>query len=181
MDEVYSQLVQDEIALEEKNAQLEQSQQFILGLLSSMSDVLAACNARGEVEETNAAMCELLGQPDSVLRGSRFESWLADDASVTALRAVTASGTPAQGTVVELNMRDRQGAAVPVDFSCTPRGGRAAAGSATCWWAARRASSNARIGSCAKRTTRSSTRNSNCFTRRKWRRSGVWSPASRTS
>ncbi|MBR8051433.1 ATP-binding protein [Burkholderia vietnamiensis] len=123
MDEVYSQLVQDEIALEEKNAQLEQSQQFILGLLSSMSDVLAACNARGEVEETNAAMCELLGQPDSVLRGSRFESWLADDASVTALRAVTASGTPAQGTVVELNMRDRQGAAVPVDFSCTPRGG----------------------------------------------------------
>ena len=38
MDEVYSQLVADEVALEEKNAQLEQSQQFIFSLLSAMSD-----------------------------------------------------------------------------------------------------------------------------------------------
>jgi hypothetical protein len=44
MDEVYSQLVADEIALEEKNAELEQSQQFIFSLLSAMSDVLVACN-----------------------------------------------------------------------------------------------------------------------------------------
>jgi len=34
MDEVYSQLVADEVALEEKNAQLEQSQRFIVSLLS---------------------------------------------------------------------------------------------------------------------------------------------------
>jgi two-component system sensor histidine kinase HupT/HoxJ len=123
MDEVYSQLVEDETALEEKNAQLEQSQQFILGLLSSMSDVLAACNERGEIEETNAALCDLLGQPDRVVRGSRFEHWLADDASVAALRGALGSGAPARGTVVELTMRDAQGTPVPVDFSCTPRGG----------------------------------------------------------
>ena len=42
MDEVYSQLVRDEIALEEKNAELERSQQFIFGLLTAMSDVLVA-------------------------------------------------------------------------------------------------------------------------------------------
>ena len=42
MDEVYSKLVSDEIELEEKNAQLEQSQQFIFSLLSAMSDVLIA-------------------------------------------------------------------------------------------------------------------------------------------
>lgn len=123
MDEVYAQLVQDEIALEEKNAQLEQSQQFILGLLSSMSDVLAACNDRGEIEETNAALRELLGQPDSVLRGSRFEQWLADDASVAALRDAVRSGSPMQGAGAELNLRGRDGVTVPVDFSCTPRGG----------------------------------------------------------
>ena len=49
MDEVYSQLVQDEIALEEKNAQLEQSQQFIFSLLTAMSDVLVACDENGRV------------------------------------------------------------------------------------------------------------------------------------
>ena len=61
MDEVYSQLVQDEIALEEKNAQLEQSQQFIFSLLSAMSDVLMACDEAGRIEETNAALRELVG------------------------------------------------------------------------------------------------------------------------
>ncbi|RQM44289.1 PAS domain-containing sensor histidine kinase [Paraburkholderia bannensis] len=123
MDEVYAQLVEDEIALEEKNAQLEQSQQFILGLLSSMSDVLAACNERGEIEETNAALCELLGQPDSVLRGSRFEHWLADEASAAALRETVRAGAPMRDAGIELNLRSRDGVAVPVDFSCTPRGG----------------------------------------------------------
>ena len=47
MDEVYSQLLRDEVALEEKNMQLEQSQQFIFSLLSAMSDVLIACDAEG--------------------------------------------------------------------------------------------------------------------------------------
>jgi two-component system sensor histidine kinase HupT/HoxJ len=47
MDEVYSQLVADEVALEEKERQLEQSQQFIFSVLSAMSDVLVACNKAG--------------------------------------------------------------------------------------------------------------------------------------
>ena len=70
MDEVYSQLVRDEIALEEKNAQLEQSQQFIFSLLSAMSDVLIACNEQGGIEETNAALCELVGRSETQLRDS---------------------------------------------------------------------------------------------------------------
>lgn len=55
MDEVYTQLVRDETALQEKNEELERSQQFILSLLSAMSDVLIACNQAGEIEETNVA------------------------------------------------------------------------------------------------------------------------------
>ena len=60
MEEVYSKLVADEVALEEKNAQLEQSQNFIFSLLSSMSDVLIACNQDGLIEETNSALCDLV-------------------------------------------------------------------------------------------------------------------------
>ena len=65
MDEVYSKLVSDEIELEEKNTQLELSQQFIFSLLSAMSDVLIACNQDGLIEETNAALCELVGRSEN--------------------------------------------------------------------------------------------------------------------
>ncbi|MDZ7858336.1 MAG: histidine kinase dimerization/phospho-acceptor domain-containing protein [Sphaerotilus sp.] len=122
MDEVYSQLVADEIALEEKNAQLEQSQQFIFSLLTAMSDVLVACNSAGEIEETNAALCELTGRGDDALRGAPVTSLMADE--VGAARIRHAMSTPALqrgGTVIEVELRDAAGQPVPVDFNCTPR------------------------------------------------------------
>ena len=122
MDEVYSQLVADEIALEEKNAELEQSQQFIFSLLSAMSDVLVACNAHGVIEETNAALCELVGVGDERLRGTTVYGLLADEASATRLRGVIDHTAPSRsGAVVEIELRDAQGQAVPVDLNCTPR------------------------------------------------------------
>ncbi|HMX12359.1 MAG TPA: histidine kinase dimerization/phospho-acceptor domain-containing protein [Burkholderiaceae bacterium] len=128
MDEVYSQLVADEVALEEKNAQLEQSQRFIFSLLTAMSDVLAACNSAGEIEETNAALCELVGRDERSLRGSPLAALMADAASAARIRHVL--DTPALqrgGTVVEVELLDAQGQRVPVDFNGTPRfdaGGR---------------------------------------------------------
>ncbi|MCU0775326.1 MAG: ATP-binding protein [Ideonella sp.] len=137
MDEVYSQLLRDEVALEEKNLELEQSQQFIFSLLSAMSDVLIACNERGEIEETNAALCELVGRADADLRGRPVESLLADDASIERVRGVLQDGRspqrmrsasftvdegPVRNTqVIELNLLDARGQPVPVDVNCTPR------------------------------------------------------------
>lgn len=122
MDEVYSQLVADEIALERKNAELERSQQFIFSLLTAMSDVLAACNQAGQIEETNAALCELVGRSDAQLRGQPLAALMADEASAARIRHV--QDTPALqrgGTVVEVELLDAQGQRVPVDFNCTPR------------------------------------------------------------
>ena len=76
MDEVYSQLLRDEVALEQKNAQLEASQQFIYGLLSSMSDVLVAADAQGLIEQTNQALCELAGRGEDALLGAPMQSLL---------------------------------------------------------------------------------------------------------
>ena len=73
------QLVADEVALEQKNQQLEQSQQFILSLLSAMSDVLVACDSDGAIEETNAALCELVGKTDDQLRGMPLARLLGDE------------------------------------------------------------------------------------------------------
>ncbi|WP_088278968.1 sensor histidine kinase [Ideonella sp. A 288] len=121
MDEVYSQLVADEVALEEKNAELEQQQQFIFSLLTAMSDVLVACNEQGLIEETNAALCELVGRSDAQLRGMPVASLMADDIGVERLKSVMETVAARRGAVIEADLRDAQGQPVPVDFNCTPR------------------------------------------------------------
>lgn len=121
MEEVYSKLVTDEVELEEKNAQLEQSQQFIFSLLSSMSDVLIACNQDGLIEESNAALCELVGRKEQELRGTPVPDLLADAQSVQRWQLAMYHAAAHEVAVVELNLRDAQGLPVPVDMSCTPR------------------------------------------------------------
>ncbi|MBC7859402.1 MAG: PAS domain-containing protein [Burkholderiaceae bacterium] len=122
MDEVYSQLVEDETALQEKNEELERSQQFIFSLLSAMSDVLIACNHAGAIEETNAALCQLVERDEASLRGISIYSLMADEPSAERLRRVIEQGAPRRaGAIVELNLLDGSGNAVPVDVNCTPR------------------------------------------------------------
>lgn len=121
MDEVYQQLLADEVALEEKNAELEQQQQFIFSLLTAMSDVLVAVDHDGRIEETNAALCELVGRGDEELRGRRLAELMADDVGVERLRTATDTVAARHGSTLEVDLLDRQGRRVPVDFNCTPR------------------------------------------------------------
>lgn len=122
MDEVYSQLIHDEIELEKKNTELEQSQQFIFSVLSAMSDVLLVCSERGVIEETNAALCELVGRSDAELRGTSIYDLLADTQSTDRARTVLDNpNPPRRGEGLELNLLDAQRQSVPVDANCTPR------------------------------------------------------------
>lgn len=125
MDEVYSQLIADEMALERKNAELEQSQQFIIGLLSAMSDVLLAVSLSGAIEETNNSLCALVGRSQDSLHGTPVQALLADaDERRRLERALltcqTADGAD-PGSSVELQMLDGRGQRVPVDFICSAR------------------------------------------------------------
>lgn len=122
MDEVYSQLIEDEIELERKNVQLEQTQQFVYSVLTAMTDVLIVCGADGQIEETNAALCELVGRTDAALRGMPVWQLFADERSIAGLRRLIGHADPTRmGEVLELNLVDAAGKAVPVDASCTPR------------------------------------------------------------
>ena len=121
MDEVYSKLVSDEIELEEKNAQLEQSQQFIFSLLSSMSDVLIACNQDGLIEETNAALCQLVGIGEAALRGTAVLDLLADEQSVQRWRLALYHAVSREGAEVEIRLRGADGQALAVDLNCSVR------------------------------------------------------------
>jgi two-component system, NtrC family, sensor histidine kinase HupT/HoxJ len=122
MDEVYSRLLADEVALEQKNAQLEASQQLVFSLLSSMSDVLVAADANGLIEQTNQALCDLVGSSDEALMGQPMHSLLDSSQGADVLQGMM-QRTPhlRHGDTVELLLRDKAGQAVPVDFTVTPR------------------------------------------------------------
>ena len=125
MDEVYSQLIADEMELERKNAELEQSQQFIVGLLSAMSDVLLACSPAGAIEETNKALCALVGRSQDSLQGTPVRALLADADDQRrleqALQACQSADASDPGAAVELHILDGRGQRMPVDFNCSPR------------------------------------------------------------
>ncbi|WP_336606607.1 ATP-binding protein [Caldimonas thermodepolymerans] len=126
MDEVYSQLIQDEIELERKNAELEQSHQFIFSVLGAMSDLVVACSEAGEIQETNEALRTLCGKREEELIGRPVQELLAHpeaeaDRVHEMMARAAAPGLPSDREPVELHLRDASGQAVPVEVRCSPR------------------------------------------------------------
>ncbi|MCL5967833.1 MAG: PAS domain-containing protein, partial [Betaproteobacteria bacterium] len=78
MEQVYTQLIDDEVKLEQKNAELELQQQFIASVMASMSDVLVVCDRSGRIEQVNRALCELVGRSEAELVGQPVARLLAD-------------------------------------------------------------------------------------------------------
>lgn len=121
MDEVYNDLLQYEVALEEKNAALEESQQFIASVLASMSDMLLVCNRAGVIESVNAALASLLGvEAESLRRRSIFDLF-ADEASRAHATRLLAEqrGVPIEDC--EMLLKAANGSIIPVSLNCTPR------------------------------------------------------------
>ncbi|NVJ90492.1 MAG: PAS domain S-box protein [Methylocystaceae bacterium] len=81
MDEVYSDLLEREVDLENKNAELEEAHDFIDSIMEAMSDVLIVCDRVGRIVKVNRSLLDLtgyteedlFGRPISVLLGTRFE------------------------------------------------------------------------------------------------------------
>ncbi|MDK9725016.1 MAG: ATP-binding protein [Sterolibacteriaceae bacterium MAG5] len=121
MDEVYNDLLKYEVALEEKNAALEDSQQFISSVLTSMSDILIVCSRAGIIESVNQSLLTLTGKNEEDLRGRPIFDLFADEASrQNAQRHFT--GHPAERlNDCELQIASAEGAPVPVSMNCTPR------------------------------------------------------------
>lgn len=69
MDRVYSELIESQIAIEEKNAQLESAQEFIGSVVSAMSDLLIVCDTAGNIQQVNAALLHLSGFAEETLVG----------------------------------------------------------------------------------------------------------------
>ncbi|UCV07748.1 sensor histidine kinase [Dechloromonas denitrificans] len=121
MDEVYNDLLQYEVALEEKNAALEESHQFIESVLASMSDILIVCDRNGNIEEVNASLCHFAGKDQAALEHTPVFSLFADDSERARAREVFARFGREGVHDCEFFLRAGDGATVPVSMNCTPR------------------------------------------------------------
>jgi two-component system sensor histidine kinase HupT/HoxJ len=121
MDEVYNDLLQYEVALEKKNATLEDTQQFISSVLTSMSDLLIVCSRAGVIESVNAALASLLGVDAESLHGRTVFDLFSDEESRQCAGRLFAdqSGQPAEE--VEMQLKAANGSAIPVSLNWTPR------------------------------------------------------------
>ncbi|WP_372885247.1 ATP-binding protein [Shimia sp.] len=69
MDRVYGELIESQIAVEEKNAALESAQEFIGSVVSAMADLLIVCDTEGRIQQVNDALLRLSGFTESKLVG----------------------------------------------------------------------------------------------------------------
>ncbi len=121
MDEVYNDLLQYEVALEEKNAALEESHQFIESVLASMSDILIVCDRNGRIEEVNSSLQHFSGKTAGELEKTPVFDLFADDVERAKARDIFA-GYGREGVHdSEFFLRAGDGSTVPVSMNCTPR------------------------------------------------------------
>ena len=121
MDEVYHDLLEYEVALEDKNAALEESQQFIMSVLTSMSDILIVCNRAGIIEDVNQSLLALTGKTEAELKGRMIFELFADEASRQQSQHYFAGHGGETLHDCELQLATAAGGRVPVSVNCTPR------------------------------------------------------------
>jgi two-component system sensor histidine kinase HupT/HoxJ len=121
MDEVYNDLLQYEVALEEKNAALEESHQFIESVLSSMSDILIVCDRHGSIEEVNPSLCHFAGKSAEALQKKPVFELFADAVEQAKARDLFHRYGHEGVHDCEFFLRAGDGSTVPVSMNCTPR------------------------------------------------------------
>ena len=121
MDQVYNELLEYEVALEQKNAALEESQQFIFSVLTSMSDLLVVCDRYGVIEEVNQSLVHFTGLSEQSLKGAKLGALFADAGSLAAAEHVMARLASEPAHDLELQFLSRDGEATPVALNFTPR------------------------------------------------------------
>src|SRR5574343_381128 len=121
MDEVYNDLLQYEVALEEKNAALEESHQFIESVLASMSDILVVCDRSGTIQEVNPALRHFTGKGNEELAHTPIFDLFADDGERAKARDLFSRYGRDGVHDCEFFLRAGDGSTVPVSMNCTPR------------------------------------------------------------
>lgn len=120
MESVYADLVHSQVQVEEKNAALEEAQQFIRSVLMSMTDVLVVCDLQGCIQQVNQALEDLTGRREVELQGQSLVSLFTDDSLPHAEQFQERLLTNAI-VDCEVSFIGRDGGAVPLAMNCSHR------------------------------------------------------------
>ncbi len=121
MDEVYSDLLQYQVALEEKNAALEETQHFIESVLDSMSDVLVVCDRHGRIQNVNRALVALVGRSEEDLLGHSVGELCADVVSQNLVAAFPLNLRDGVIEDCEIRLLTSDGDSISVAVNCSAR------------------------------------------------------------
>jgi two-component system, NtrC family, sensor histidine kinase HupT/HoxJ len=121
MDEVYADLVRYQLELEEKNAELEEAQGFISGVLASMTDVLIACDSEGRVQQTNYAAEKLTGKREHELLGKPLASLFVNKSAPLVEKILQQVREEQIIVDREVSLIDREDNPAPLSINCSSR------------------------------------------------------------
>lgn len=120
MESVYADLVHSQVQVEEKNAALEEAQQFIQSVLMSMTDVLVVCDLHGHIQQVNKALEDLTGKRETDLMGQPLGSLFAEE-SKTYLAKYAEKHETDSLVDCEVSLLDHEGEVVPLAMNCSNR------------------------------------------------------------
>ncbi len=124
MDEVYSDLVSSQTALEHQNARLEEAHNFINSVLAAMTDVVIVCDLAGNIQQTNPALEALTGRESRDLIGQPLGS-LFDGVSSDMVDGFAARlEGDRQLADCEVALKGKDGMPAELSMNCTARRGR---------------------------------------------------------
>jgi two-component system sensor histidine kinase HupT/HoxJ len=120
MDKVYADLVHYQVELEQKNAELEEAQQFIRSVLESMTEVLIVCDIQGRILQVNQALEDLTGKPKRQLLGLPFNQLFGLDSQPLVEQFAEKLGNDAI-VDCEVNLVTLEGDSMPLAMNCSSR------------------------------------------------------------
>ncbi len=120
MESTYTELVQHQVELEEKNAELEDAQRFIQSIISSISDVLIVCDVNGIILQVNKALEEALGKPSIEITGQPLSALISEEhqSMIADFPEHIRSGSIID---CEIDLTDKADARVPMAINCSAR------------------------------------------------------------
>jgi len=120
MDEIYADLVNSQVELEQKNADLEDAHSFIDSVISSISDVLVVCDIDGRIQRVNRALEQLTGRNAEALINQPLATLFGADSQQQV--AGFAEHIRADALIdCEVELLDRDGRPAPMAINCSAR------------------------------------------------------------
>jgi len=120
VDVAYRELVDHQVQLEERNAELEAMRGFVYSIIGAMSDALIVCGPAGEIIEVNRAFTDLTGATKHEVLGTHLLDWFAPEDAAMIKRGLAALVQGRQVKIAEHQLRVPEGT-TPLEMSATAR------------------------------------------------------------